>query len=685
MRTRILVAALALVPCGASAQNRATAGALPAFRSDAELTRFISRVTAPPACAASRVATTGPLVVRGRVTGSHASVRIPEIGISTVADSRGAYRLVIPRDLMNSARSLVVRADKIGWQMAQCTLAANPGDSITVDFQLTNGSALALDAIVATGADAREPESVTNVQHEGVDEGGIVKVHGDHLIILRRGRIFSVAVGGDTLAPVSWANAYGSDIGEPDDAWYDEMLISGDNVVVIGYNYERGGTEVGLFHVSRAGRLTHRDTYHFRSDDYYSSVNYASRLIGTKLVLYMPRRVEPNEDVVAYLPAMRRWHHGAAHKDFRRVSAPGTIHHPGLALDRGDDLSLHTVLTCELGGAEMECRSTAVLGPEGRVFYVSPGAVYVWAVTGSGEATDRSIVYRIPLGGGNPSALRVSGSPINQLSFLESDDGRLNVLVSDAGRGDGMWNAEGPAGNLSLLRVPIARFGDGRRAAAPASYSRLPALRGAVQNRFVGSHLLYGAGPQDTTGHPVLYAVRWRGGSPTPITLPHAAERIEQMGGDAVVVGAAGNDLHFTGIDLGGRPRAARHYVRRDASQEETRSHGFFYRADGEDAGTIGIPVRGPEDALNQEGSASVLFLRNADARFRLLGELAASSAAPADDGCVVSCVDWYGNARPLFLYGRVFALLGYELVEGTLARGGIRERRRISYAPDRR
>ncbi len=34
-------------------------------------------------------------------------------------------------------------------------------------------------------------ESVTNTQHAGVDEGGIVKVHGNHLVVLRRGRLFT--------------------------------------------------------------------------------------------------------------------------------------------------------------------------------------------------------------------------------------------------------------------------------------------------------------------------------------------------------------------------------------------------------------------------------------------------------------------------------------------------------------
>ena len=38
-------------------------------------------------------------------------------------------------------------------------------------------------------------ESITNTQHAGVDEGGIVKLHGDHLVVLRRGRLFTIATG----------------------------------------------------------------------------------------------------------------------------------------------------------------------------------------------------------------------------------------------------------------------------------------------------------------------------------------------------------------------------------------------------------------------------------------------------------------------------------------------------------
>jgi hypothetical protein len=112
-------------------------------------------------------------------------------------------------------------------------------------------------------------ESVTNVQHAGVDEGSLVKVHGDHLVILRRGRLFTVSLAGHGLTPISSADAFGPDI-DPEGTWYDEMLVSDDTVVVIGYSYARGGTEVGLFHIDPAGQLTCQSTYQMRSNDYYS-------------------------------------------------------------------------------------------------------------------------------------------------------------------------------------------------------------------------------------------------------------------------------------------------------------------------------------------------------------------------------------------------------------------------------
>ncbi len=65
-------------------------------------------------------------------------------------------------------------------------------------------------------------------------------------------------------------------------------------------------------------------------------------------------------------------------------------------------------------------------------------------------------------------------------------------------------------------------------------------------------------------------------------------------------------------------------------------------------------------------------------------GDLEARGTAlrNADDGCTSSCTDWYGNARPIFWHGRVFALMGYEIVEGREEGGRIREVARTDFTP---
>ncbi|HEY9284063.1 MAG TPA: beta-propeller domain-containing protein, partial [Pyrinomonadaceae bacterium] len=434
--------------------------------------------------------------------------------------------------------------------------------------------AASAEAVTVTAtADAQaksEDESVTNVQHAGVDEGGIVKVRGEHLVVLRRGRLFTVRIGGDELRPISAVDAFGPDI-DPSNAWYDEMLVSNDSVVVIGYSYERGGTEVGLFHIDPAGRLIHRDTYHLRSNDYYSSRNYASRLIGSKLIFYTPLYLNPyGEDYGQAFPAVRRWRRGAKPDEFRRIVAATRVYRPERELNAEGGMALHTVTVCDLARGDLACEATAVLGAPGRVFYVSPESVYVWTTDwprwdaeAKRRAAARSTLYRMPLDGSAPSALGVAGSPVDQFSFLESADRHLNVLVRSGGGGEAMWSSEVSRGDVALLRVPVdSSFADGTTDAPPSSYRRLPTPEGyTFQNRFVGDFVLYGMGSGwgrlEQGKGANLYAVRWAGGGGVDeIGLPHGVDRIEQMGRDAVVVGSDGRDLHFTGVRLGARAEA---------------------------------------------------------------------------------------------------------------------------------
>ena len=316
-----------------------------------------------------------------------------------------------------------------------------------------------------------------------------------------------------------------------------------------------------------------------------------------------------------------------------------------------------------------------------------------------------SAVFRIPLDGAAPSALKTAGVPIDQMSFLE-DGGHLHVLLRESGRGEGMWGSEQTGGSMALLRLPLNALGDGRQSAQREHYRRLPNVLGyALQNRFVGDWLLYGSGQgRGTDSGPSAYALRFASGGDAMALAPgHAVERIEALGRDAVLVGSREGDLVFSAVRLSRRdPQLAGRHVQSGVAQGETRTHGFFYRAQGDDNGVLGLPVLGPGAGRRHgvyaggQGAAALLFLRNRGLQFTGLGQLQSSGGGTRDDGCKASCVDWYGNARPIFLGDRVLALMGYEIVEGRLQAGGWRfdepsgtpseqivERRRISFAPN--
>ena len=549
--------------------------------------------------------------------------------------------------------------------------------------ETVNVSAATLD-----GAD----ESITNTQHEGVDEGGIVKLHGDHLVILRRGRLFTVAIGDGALKPVSTIDAFGPDT-DPARAWYDEMLVSGDTIVVIGYSYQRQGTEIGLFNIDAQGQLSYRSTYHLRSNDYYSSRNYASRLIGNNLIFYTPLYFYPHSDKDPFesLPAVRKWHKDAKDKEFRRIVDANRIYRPEAEFEVQDGVTLHTVTICNLANRGFDCRATSVIGPSGNVFYVSRDSVYVWASSWSyDDKKYSSLLFRMPLDGSGPGALRVTGGPVDQFSFLQSEDRHLNVLVRSRANGDGMWAAEVAEGDVALMRIPLSSFSDGSLMVPATSYQQLPEPSGYFQNRFVGDYLIYGTGSGWTyadlaSSQDDLFLVEWARGNLHRISLPHGIDRIEQMGTGAVVIGSDGKNLHFNSIRLKPQPEIVSRYMRPAASQGEMRSHGFFYKPGGNDSGTLGLPISRPGRPGYMhliESSAAIIFLRNEAFQLSVVGELDAQSEKAVDDQCRASCVDWYGNARPLFLRDRVLALLGYELVEGKLDQGRMVELRRISYAP---
>ncbi|WP_158241562.1 beta-propeller domain-containing protein [Novosphingobium sp. TH158] len=570
---------------------------------------------------------------------------------------------------------------------------------------------------VAVSADAAAPapaaaESITNVQTAGVDEGGIVKVHGKHLVVLRRGRLFTVAVGDESLTPIDMINAFPPEH-DGGRAWYDEMLITGDTVLVMGYTYARQGTELNRFRIDAAGKLTYVDTHYLRSGDYYSSDNYASRLIGSKLVFYAPNYINRDKPL-QNLPALRRWSEGREKSRFEPAASVNRIYLPDLLVNNPafNVSAFHSVTMCDLAAVRLSCDSTVVMGSYGRTFYVGQDGVYVW--TGNlfqrpwndrRKPDQRGIVYRIPFDGKRPSAAVVWGGPSDQFGLRSEPDGTLHALVRPEYGGDAMWlNKIVGGGQLALLKLPSSRFGSGGGAPRKADYRPLPGGdMSGIKNRYVGNHLLYGATYYSGsyangrytpyTGPRPVYAVPLDGGMIARLDTDMSLSRIDQMGKDAILVGnpvsadGNGGSLRFQAVALDGRGSAVvDSYDLPGAREGESRSQAYFFRADNTDGtdGTLGLPVGLPMRPGSYGYGSGIFFMARKDRKFAPLGTLDSGLLKSIDDGCVASCVDWYGNARPIFLRGRIFALLGYELVEGRISEGRIAEVRRTSFMPDK-
>jgi hypothetical protein len=546
---------------------------------------------------------------------------------------------------------------------------------------------------------------ITNNQVADVDEGDIVKLRGDILVILRRGRLFTVSLAGGGIRPVSFINAFPPGVDGSGD-WYDEMLISGERVIVIGYSYARGGTQVNRFHLDADGRLAFEDSYQLRSNDYYSSRNYASRLIGTRLIAYAPLYLELDSDVLESFPTLRQWQPGRTGGQFKRIASANRVYLPDAIRDfRAAHVdTLHTVTSCDLAAAVLDCDATVVLGSEARTFFVSNNAVYLWiddAWIHSRRYAANSFLYRMPLDGSRPQALQVRGAPVDQFSFLPDPAcNMLHVVVRSDGGGDAMWRPEVTDGAVALLEFPTALFGDGTREVPLGRYLPLPKPHGRswdFHNRFVGDHLLYAGGSTGEAG--VVTVVSLADHRIASLPVAHGIDRIDALGPDGIVIGAGRAFLGFTAINLGrgGRGGAGagvgvgETFRLADAREGETRSHAFFFHPDRDSAdgsaGTLGLPVARMIERPGERDprpSAALLFLSRRERRLAQAGELAAQGGAgeDSDDGCQASCVDWYGNARPIFIGERVFALLGYELVEGATQAGRIREIGRTSFAP---
>ncbi|TNE45089.1 MAG: hypothetical protein EP343_27865 [Deltaproteobacteria bacterium] len=522
-------------------------------------------------------------------------------------------------------------------------------------------------------------ETITNNQEQGVDEGDIVKNIGDHLLVLRKGRLYAVKVRGAGVRQQtdSIRVAPSEDLNR--NVWYDEMLVKGNTIYVIGYRYItrvdgadqasydwiRGATEVSSF-LLQQGKLVRKKTLFLQSHDYYSSENYTSRLVNGKLIFYMPfsafRWISNGNGIWSFRRHKLTIPYFLTHKEgqtFSAIKPMFTWKEVIRPVQKPNHPTFHTVVSCDLPtSGEFNCKAKSLLGEYSREFYVSPSSIYLWSLP---------YVYSFNMKTLSASVHAARGKVRNQFAFKEKD-GNLYVMVT---RKEGILKKHE---HLELLHLSLDQFNQSgqqtwdetnhRVLSENYVYLTIGKIR-YVDGWFLADYYNHDA---DKSSYNFI-AAHIHGGTPEISRRNAPLTRIEAMPGvGALLVGTYNGTMQLDILKLG-KTTKLEPSLRLQAVQEgETRSHGFFFKPS-KDGGVFGLPVVNPNGQGSRwygRGVSNIAFFRSTSAgKLSLLG---AASSSPASEGqCETSCVDWYGNTRPIFLGDQIFALMGSELQELTL------------------
>lgn len=592
--------------------------------------------------------------------------------------------------------------------------------------------------IVVTGARNSAPASpsITNNQKAGVDEGDIVKRIGDHLVILQDGRLFSVDLG-DSIGAMRVSGRTNVYTNPDDDAWYDEMVVNGDLIAVLGYSYTRDASEITVFRL-REGAFDLIDKFFINSEDYYDEDNYATRLIGDDLILYTPIDLywAARNGAVPEWPVIRRAADYDADGEPRETGGRPLLSATDIYKPVQTTLRpvLHAVTVCPLGGrSRSPCRTRGVIGSWDREYFVSDKAAYLWLEDSGHDAaaliskrggceklTDaerrglHSLAFQIPHSGRAAGFIRVSGDPFDQYS-LDTSEKEFRALLSDVIPAQ-CNNDAAPWSDVdyetAYFTTPLRSFTPFGKRPPAERYIKTPDPGYDAENRFTETHVVYGARsdwtsypPEPGDGPQSANVVAVSVEAPrdyVEITAPHGVIRVERAGDAIVLTGyrdSAG--LSVSTVDLRGTPRLAGTAVLAGRYETEGRSHAFNSLVGEDGSGLMGLPTATLAGEAGRwwwrSGSSDVSFLEidnalapkdagslnatpapNRRADYDDFDDFASPEPAPGAYQCEVSCIDWYGNSRPIFIGDRVFALTGFELIEGAAKDGRIIEIARI-------
>jgi hypothetical protein len=561
-----------------------------------------------------------------------------------------------------------------------------------------------LDHVVITGSHITAADLITNNQVLGVDEGDIIKQFKNLLVILRKGRLYSINIGSidsKELLKIDEINAFSPDW--VNDAYFDEILIDEGIVLVLGYNYDLKSSEIIRFEISEDGYFKYKDNYLIKSSDYYDNENYASRLFNHQYISYIPIQLDTNRSLYDQLPTLAKIPDGFVGNvkslEWNNIVDIDDIYYPIQSVLYP---TLHSYITCPLDKEVLYCNAVGIIGSDSNFSYNNGENVYLWMSAWDSralfnddiditntlydykteyrevnekfknvDALYNPLVYRISLKDLSVEAIQVTGMPVSQFSFhhFEGDLYMYSVVDEDTG---------------NLLKMPDYLFNK-QASNSSINLRTIENIPGISSNeRFIDKQLFLGSFEWEYEDFPLLTMINIKSGKLEKFELGHSSNRIEAFNNNALIIGETSeSNLGITIINTNYNKIKQTYLL--DRLEGENRSHAFnFNHID--DFLLAGLTTQ-PKNKAEFEGSdyywddnisSDITFIGGNNDNIEYIGELLSENKP--SKGCKFSCDDWYGNSRPIFIGERIFALSGDELIEGGLLDGEIIEVTRINY-----
>jgi hypothetical protein len=246
---------------------------------------------------------------------------------------------------------------------------------------------------------------------------------------------------------------------------------------------------------------------------------------------------------------------------------------------------------------------------------------------------------------------------------------------------------------LKLTALPLSEF---RNAPAPLQQSRVTSLPGGETEtkevRFMDGWMVYHQEPTDVS-EPTQKLTRVEANAPRKLyatrldrpsltisaKMPHEIDRLQPLAGGMLAVGQASpKNLALSWLSPATDFSAGATLTLRGRIESEGRSHAFSATTLPDRQSLFGLPTIKADDgeirSVARTATSNLSFMTmTTQGVISQVGDIAMARAKPRSNyKCEVSCIDWYGNSRAIFTGGRIFALLGTEIVEGALANNEI-------------